>query len=188
MALLRRGTPATVSVGGLTMIDCTSGAYEVVRTSPMSADAPYSLWALCEHNTNGLRSFYNGPEIYVSQPVLAAYRVTGAGVYSGSSLTTYTQPSTRPVRSYEWSRTGPGSISQVMQVYEDGVGLTIAALIDKPTDASGAVFAVGAIRNTSGALIYGKLRVRDVVLTQGWTLTAAQRAALDSYRQARLAG
>lgn len=186
LTLLRRGTPTTISVGGLPMLDCTSGAYEVVRDSGLPAEAPFTLWVLCEPNTLSGRALYNGPPVYDTSAAALAFRPHVASALSGGSALSHTLRSSDPVRSYEWSRLGAGSLSAVIRCYENGQALSATNSSTALTDASGTVFVVGGYRNSGGTLSYAKLRVSDVVLTQGWVLDGTQRAALDSYRQARL--
>ncbi|MDO5621201.1 MAG: hypothetical protein Q4G24_07000 [Paracoccus sp. (in: a-proteobacteria)] len=190
----RHGLPLVMDRSGDPVVrggwlDCAAGCYAATR-EPWPRETAFELWALCQPSSVMQRAFYNGPLVFNNNPVSFGFRLPDAGVYSGNTIRAYDLPSASGPRSYAWAKAeGIANMSLSMTVHVAGQQVTaLASTGDRQTNASGDTFVIGGEANATGQIIARSgLIVRDVLLKIGGTLTDAQRTALETYAQARLA-
>lgn len=192
MTLSRVGTPVAVDLSGVRFLDCATGCYEHQRDASLAAATPWSLWLLCSGRRQTGHGAYHGPIIGGANTTdtSALYFNAASRLFVGNTgyNASWTLPTAAGPESLEWSQPGgaTASLAQVL-AWRNGASLARAYLNNRATTATGRVVVLGGARNASGVSVPGGIQIRDAVLTTGWVLGAAQRAALESYRLARLA-
>lgn len=186
MTLNTAGRPVTSTQSGQSWVDCTNGCYDVEHDGWAGA-MPFAIWALTDASRRGRSVVYKGPSRYsTSNATLRFMGNSRVDVGYTSFTARWSLPETAGAESLEWSNPG-GSLTRIVCAH-NGALVSRAELRDRSTSAAGTCLILGGARDGAGVSQPGGAALRDVVITLGWLPDAAQRAALESYRQARISG
>ncbi|MFB2530611.1 hypothetical protein ACEYYA_00410 [Paracoccus sp. p3-h83] len=194
-ALSAVGQPGRITRGGVSFVDCAAGCYDHVAATPPIAWAPpvaWSIWLLTDGQRSAAVNLYHGPMVGGANTSSTAtvYAATQARLFLGNPgyNAQWALPTAGGAESLEWDLPGgTGAALAGITAWRNGVAMARSYLNNRGLSEAGPVLVLGGARNASGVSVPGGLRIRDVVMTVGWTLGPAQRAALESYRLARLA-
>jgi len=184
----RFGSPVLVTHEGVPFLDCAAGAYDVLQTTPFPQYAPFSLWALTGGNRPPGIDFYIGPAAYTNNARVLQFRSNSTvDVGNYKYRTTWDIPAANGAESVEWERPAGTTDVYDLKFYHNGVERIVTEQgTARGFQTNGGTIVIGGTRDAAGVTVPGGTKVRDVVLTIGWTLDATQRAALEAYRLARL--
>lgn len=186
LTLTRSGTPETVTQDGVSWVNCQSGCYDILHDG-WPGGMVFSVWAL----TAGARLahpilYWGGASYSTSNTALRFYGNSKMDVGYSIFSTQWDLPTASGAETLEWSL--PSLSLSGAECAVNGVSATRSALRNRSIASDSNCMVVGGARDSAGDSQPGGAMLRDLVITLGWVITPAQRAALESYRQARLAG